>query len=612
MKRNNFFDELKRRNVYKVAVAYGITAWLLAQVASLAANTFEAPIWVMKMTLVTLIIGFPVALLLAWAYEMTPEGIVRTDNLDNDEKETGERSRSKPLISNLAIGVLLVLLIAQFFYTRSFSNSNNQMFGHDLSSELSIAVLPLINLNSKDENLEYFSDGLTQEIIDELAKVDAFSLTAFTTTLLYKNNTKPYDQIGEELNVQLLISGTSRIINNDEEARVILSIELIDAESRRRIWNSRYEEVLQNAPKLQLDIAKDIAENLKINLSPEEKDNLNEVNTNSGKAFQLFLKAKQEMSGLTTNGFDQAEKYLLNAIELDANYTQAYTLLAWNYTVQGWSWYWRDHMTLEEGRIRAKTYIDKALELDVSSSDTYLVRANYHNTLNVNIANAIEDVETALRLNSWPEIPTNYCICTAVTTYVVAGKLGRAKELAGIAAKIDPGNLFIFHDQGLIYMLEGKMLEARAMFQKALDIMDIPLFNFAVGWSLYHNGNYEESIGYFENFRINDTLKVGVHLAYLSNAYFKLGDLEKSKLYLRHLQQRIDNGGSALNMSMALISAEQNNDEVTIDYLKKAYEIKEPMMTYLMGLDPLFKPLKDNPGYIKIWNQIMTKEENPS
>ncbi len=588
-----------------MAVAYAITAWLLAQVASLAATTFEAPSWVMKMILIGLIIGFPIALVLAWAYEMTPKGIIKTEVLDASVNNDLERPISKPLINNVIIGFLLIIVVGQFFYNWSKNDKPPTTESAINHQTLSIAVLPLINLNSKDENVEYFSDGVTQEIIDELAKVDAFSLTAFTTTLLYKNNSKPFEEIGKELDVNYIVAGTSRIYNISEEGRVILSIELVDAKTKKRLWNARYEEVLQNAPKIQLDIAKDIANNLQVNLSTEEEQSLNNPNTISGEAFQLFLKAKQHMSGMTIEAFDTAEDLLLQAIQLDPNYTQAYTLLAWNYVLQGWSWYWRDQISIDEGRQRAKDYIDKALLLDKNSSDIHLVKANFDHTFNARIGEAIEDVETALRLNSWPEIPTNYCICTAVTTYVLAGNLKRAKELASLASRIDPGNLFLFHDQGIIYMQEGKMVEARAMFQKALDIMDIPIFNFLVGWSLYHNKNYESSIAYFEQSRLNDTLEVGVHLAYLSNAHYKLGQSEKSNTYRSQLMDRVKNGDKSLNMAMAIIAGEQGTKEETLSHLEKAYSIKEPMMTYLLSLDPLFKPLKTDPRYMSIWNEIM-------
>ncbi len=461
-----------------------------------------------------------------------------------------------------------------------------------------IAVLPLINLNSEDENLEYFSDGVTQEIIDELAKINSISVTAFTTALLYKKRTKPNKEVAAELDVNYIVSGSSRIGATGDSVK--LSIELIEPKSQKIIWNGTYNEGMQNAPKLQLSIAKQIAATLDIDLSKEEQQALNEVNTESGEAFQLFLKAKGEMAKLSVDGLDNAEGHLQKAVEIDPEYAQAFTLLAWNYVLQGWRWFWRGNIPIHEASQRALVAINKAIELDPESSDIYLVRANYNATFDANVANAIKDVEHALALNSWPEIPTNYCICTAVTTYAIAGKIDKAKKIANLATKVDPGNLFIYHDQGVIYMQEGKMLQAQSWFQKAVDIANLPVLNFFLAWSFYHNQQYEESISHFENYRINDTLNVSIHLAYLSNVYYHLNQSQKSEEYLNQLLGRYKNEREALNMPLAIIAAAQGSDDETLTYLEKSLYNKEPMITYLINLDPSFRHLYDNPRFKEI------------
>jgi tetratricopeptide (TPR) repeat protein len=182
----------------------------------------------------------------------------------------------------------------------------------------------------------------------------------------------------------------------------------------------------------------------------------------------------------------------------------------------------------------------------------------------------------------------------------MAGKLKRANELATLANKIDPGNIFIFIDQGVIYMQEGKMLQAQAMFKKAVDVMDVPIFNYLLGWSYYHNGQLKESIKHFETARLTDSIDIAIHIAYLSNIYYQLNQVELSEKHRNELLARQSNGEETINMPMAILSAVQGTKEETLEYLELAFEQREPNMSYLMNVDPLFTPLHEEPRFIAI------------
>ncbi|MDX1479733.1 MAG: tetratricopeptide repeat protein, partial [Saprospiraceae bacterium] len=499
----------------------------------------------------------------------------------------------------LLIGLLILAIAFGTWYWLGGDSSDGP--GSNSDSRLSIAVLPLRNLKD-DPNLEYFSDGVAQEITDELAKISAFSVTAFTTSMAYKNSPKSIPEIADELQLDYLVSGTSRIELTTDS--VILSIELIDPGSQKRVWNGKYLEVMDNAATLQLSVTRQIAASLDIKLTSQEEIALNTVNTVSGDAFDLFLKARANMNMLNVAGFDQAEQHLLRAIQIDPDYAQAYTLLAWNYVLQGWRWFWRGHLSIEDARLRAQKNIDAAIRLNPNSSDIYLVRGNFNATFEANISQAIADVERALRINSWPDVPTDYCVCTAVTNYVIAGMLAQAKEIANLASEIDPGNVFIYHDQGIIYMQEGKMLQAQAMFQKAVDQYNIPILNFFLGWGLYHNGQYAEAIPHFEIARVNDTLEAPIHLAYLSNAYFHLGNESLSAQFRERVVQRYQNTSEGMDMPMAIISAAQGSKDETLTHLEQAFANREPMMTYLLNIDPIYWPLHDEPRFRRIREQM--------
>ena len=327
MNLKKYIKELKRRHVFKAGAAYLIVAWLFAQIASIVLPTFDAPAYFMKTLIFILIIGFPINLIFAWIYDITPEGIKKTENIEvNSPKSIIKNKRLNKVIITSLFVTIVFLLYNQFWSIPS----NDLNLSDSTTNEKSIAVLPLFNITQKDE-LEYFSDGVTQEIIDELVKVKTFNVRGFASTIPYKNKDKSPLEIANELDVNYLISGSARVYGDS----VKLSIELINPHTKERVWNQTYNEVMNNAPSIQLLIAKQVAKSLNIKLTPTEKISLDKLNTTDGEAFNLFLKAKAENLKLTPEGFNNATQYLERAIELDPYYSQAYTLLAFNHNLNG-------------------------------------------------------------------------------------------------------------------------------------------------------------------------------------------------------------------------------------------------------------------------------------
>ena len=592
MKKNSFFQELKRRNVYKVAVAYGITAWLLAQIASLAANTFDAPSWIMQMILILLIIGLPIAVLLAWAYEMTPEGIVRTEDLDLEKEEVDGRKSKRPIVNNVVIGVLLALLVGQFIYNR-FKAQSGTYLSAVTNQELSIAVLPFINLNSKDENLEYFSDGVTQEITDELGKIKSFIIPAFTTSYQYKNHTKSYINIATELGVNFLISGSSRIFGDS----IRLSLELFNPHTNQRVWNGAFNEAMESSSSIQLAIARQVAKSLNTKLTENEERSLDIEKVPNGEAFNLFLKAKVKFSSLTREGFEESIKLLKKALDIDPDYSKAHTLLAWVYDIQSTSWL-GGTLSTDEAMGLIQPHIEKSIALDPNSSDVYLVRANTNLYFKGLLREAEKDVDYALSLNSWPRVSTSACMCTIISVYTALGKVDKAKEAARRGREIDPDNVFVFWDLANIHMIEGDVKRAQTLYEEGLRAYDIPLFQFFVGWSYYHGNQFEKSLGYLEKAYEDDPF--GFVLAYLSNGHFAMNHIEESKRYSKYLEQRIAKGEPNLNLAMAMTTIAQGSIEETLTWLERAQQENDYAFSYLVNVDPIFKPLYNEERFIEL------------
>lgn len=595
MPKTNFFKELKRRNVYKVAIAYGITAWLLAQIAGLSSDTFNAPDWVMQMILIVLVIGFPIALIIAWAFELSPQGIIRTDSKASEENPYTP-AQKRPLASNIVIAALIIVVIIQFFYNRSknASEETNRL----TSLEKSIAVLPLINLNDQDENLGYFSDGVTQEIIDELSKIRKFTVSAFSSIYGYKETDLSQKEIASQLGVNYIISGSSRVFHKGDSVK--LSIELINPISNQRIWSKSYSEPMKDAPAIHSSIAKNVAERLDINLSANEEQLLAEVVTNNGAAYKLFLQAKSEFSKLNKTGVDKSIDLLRQALDHDSNYSQAHTLMAWANVVKGWPWFHDGDASIEKAMDLAKFHIDQAVKLKPKSSDALLVKANYLISHKGLLNDGIALVEKAIELNSWPEVPTDYCICTAVTVNALKGNLSRAEEIAVLAGKIDPGNVFILGDKALISAMKGDFLQTVETYQTVVELISSPVFDYLLAWAYYHNGQYREALRMMERAFVDYNYIPSSGLAYYSNIFYRLGDFAKSQSYKELLKQRLLQGEKHVLFSLALVSAEQDNEETTLYYLERHLNEAPGSMAYELNIDPLFRPLYNHPQFRRI------------
>lgn len=579
----HFFQELKRRNVYRVAIAYAVVAWLVIQVASILLPTFEAPSWVMKVLTLVLIIGFPIALVLAWAFEVSPSGVVRTGS--SAEPNTG---KTKPILNKVIIGMLIILIIGQFYYNKKENSKVN---------DLSIAVLPLTNLNQKDENLEYFSDGVTVEIISELSKISSFVATAFTTTAIYKGSKKPHNVIASELEADYLVAGTSRIFSGGDSVK--LAIDLIDPQSQKTIWNASFTEEMNDAPAIQMTIARQIADNLNIRLTPEEKRALETVSTTSGEAFNLFLNAKAEFFNLTSQSLIHSRELLNKALQLDPDYAQAHTFLAWNNILESSNW-WSSTNSYEEIIEMSLPHIKKSIALDPQSSDVYLVRGNFNLYYNGLMRDAKRDVEYAIKLNSWPKVPTIYCMCTVVSTYASLGDLEKAKEVADLARKVDPGNVFIYWDRASIHLMEGEMEKAQALYEEAARVLDRPFFKFFLGWSYYHDQQYGKALEQFKLAYQIDGAPLFMNTAYLSNVYYQLGESEKSRQYHDVLKEKSAAGIHQVDMALAMVAAAQSDKETTLTLLEKSQNKKDVGFAYMVNVDPIFKPLYEDPRFIEM------------
>src|SRR4051812_45928485 len=295
MKIANFFAELKRRNVYKVAVAYAVVGWLLIQAASILFPTFEAPVWVMKVVVVVIAIGFPIALVIAWAFEMTPEGMKRTQNISPGEKiPQWSRRKFTALIIALAFAAGALLL---FQFTRWNPAARTQS---EQVTDKSIAVLPFENL-SEDKANSYFVDGIQDEVITRLAKIGELRVISRTSTQRYKARTANLTEIARELGVSHLVEGTVQRVGE----RVRINVQLIRATNEGHLWAEIYDRNLTDIFAVQSELATAIARSLQATLTGHEQQVLAEKPTINMAAYDAYLRGLDFSSRPGENPADQ-------------------------------------------------------------------------------------------------------------------------------------------------------------------------------------------------------------------------------------------------------------------------------------------------------------------
>src|SRR2546428_4678696 len=282
MKIDNFFAELKRRIVYKVAIAYAVVAWLLMQVASQIFPFFDIPNWAVRLVVLLLVIGFPGALILAWAFELTPEGIKRAEDVDLSKSITHKTGRK---LDFFIIAVLL-LIISILLFQRLHRNVSPAVSS---SLEKSIAVLPFENF-SEDKAFAFFADGVQDEILTDLAKIADLKVISRTSVMQYKNTaTRNLPEIAQALKVAHILEGSVQRSAN----RVRVSAQLIDARNDTHVWAEKYDRELADVFAIQSEIAQKIADQLQARILPREKIAIETQPTKDITAYDLYVRATE-------------------------------------------------------------------------------------------------------------------------------------------------------------------------------------------------------------------------------------------------------------------------------------------------------------------------------
>jgi len=439
----SFFAELKRRNVFRVGIAYAVGAWLVAQVSELAADSFGAPEWFMQMLLIVLALGLPVALILAWALELTPEGIKREKDVDRSQSitpQTGQKLNNMILLlMALAIGYLLFDKLSGQPGSEPFSqNGSEQTSDPEEKRALtpatptinrqSIAVLPFENRSNLEED-EFFVEGMHDDLLTNLAKIGSLKVISRTSVARYKNTKAAIPEIAKELGVATVMEGAVQRAGGT----VRINVQLIDAQTDEHLWAEIFDRELttENLFAIQTEISRKIADSLKATLSPEEEQRVDNRPTDSLAAYSAYLRGRQLIARRTAETVDQALVEFQRAVELDPQFA-----LAWVGVADAAELALRvSDMNLPETIKLSQEGVEKALAIDDQLGEAQLARA-----VLLNLSQADEsEVEGAYRLAV--ELSPGYAQAWQSYSEFVSefpGRLPEALEMAQRAAELDP------------------------------------------------------------------------------------------------------------------------------------------------------------------------------
>lgn len=515
----SFFAELKRRNVFRVAVAYSVIAWILAQVADLAFDNFGSPEWVSKTVLFILVMGLPLAIFFAWAFELTPEGLKKEKDVDRSQSITPQTGRKLDLT---IIGVLVIGI--GFLLFDRFSGGEEpttlEVVKTD-SARLSIAVLPFENRSNRPED-EYFTEGIHDDLLTTMANIGSMKVISRTSVMEYKETTKKIPEIARELGVANILEGG--IQRSGDHVRI--NVQLIDAITDEHLWAEIYDRELTagNLFAIQSEVSNAIAKALNATLSPQEKQRVSSIPTQSLEAYEAYLLGRQKWTARTAASTAEAVTLFQKAIDFDPNYAQAYAGLSDAYRHQ------ISYGGLPESEAipKAERAVRKALELDDELAEAYAALGGLLERKNERSAAKTAYIR-AIELNPNYAVAYNWL----GLNYNGSGEFEKALEVFRKGLEVDPLSVVLQSNIAYGEAASGRPDELEAGAKRIVEIAPDSAFGYqglaAYNWSF--KGRIDESILWMNRAAERDENEPA-NKAWLASMYLDLDDRRAAKFWL--------------------------------------------------------------------------------
>jgi len=580
----NIFTELKRRNVYKVAVAYAVVAWLLIQAASILFPTFEAPPWVMKVFVALLVLCFPIALILSWAFEITPEGIKRESEVAPDPsiaRRTGRRIVGLTIVA----GIVAVGLFAfQFLHSKLGPNTRPSVAATLSAAGRGIAVLPLVNTSGDPAN-EYFSDGLSEELIAVLTKIPDLKVIGRSSSFLFKNKSDDSKTIGEKLGVPHLIEGSVR----KQGDRVRIVAELINAADGRSLWSETYDRELKDVFGVQNEIATAVADQMKVKLLGQSARSQGAGSSENPAAHNAVLQSDFYFQQQTGDSVRKSISFLQEAVRLDPNYALAYAKLA-----QAWRQYANSFFIDDASKAydEARQAAAKAVSLAPDLPDVRMTVGLLAMNPALDFAGGEKEFRRVLQSS-----PNNAAAKNALTLSLLAqGRLTEAEAACRETLSLDPLLTTLWYNLGRIAIGTSHYKEAEEAFRKGLELQPgaSRFHTFLATLDILRDRPAQamaeaqlESEGFWRDYAV----------AMVQQAQ---GDRSAADAALKDFIARYSVGGA---FQVAVLYAIRKEPDQMFKWLDTAYATHDSGMVQL-AVTPFFVPYRDDPRFTALCQKL--------
>ncbi len=590
MSESNFFAELKRRNVYKVAVAYAVVGWLLVQVATQVFPFFEIPNWTVRLVVLAIVIGFPIALVVAWAFELTPQGLKRTEDVDLIAQ--GHR-KSQVWIYVVIAGALLS--IGLFFIGRYSAGTKAPVASPNQSASKSIAVLPFANL-SADKNDEYLSDGMTEELLNVLTKVKSLRVPGRSSSFAFKgkNEDDIFRKVGEQLHVNAVLEGSVR--KAGEKLRI--TAQLVNVADGFHLWSETYDGDMKDILAVQSDVAKRVVQALQVQLGVDETRAFAKKATENPEAHRLYLLGRYHFAKFTRAGWTNAIHSYKEALQVDPNFALAYCGLADTY-----GWAGGQLMPGREAWAKETELAQKALELDPNLAEAHL-------SMGTALFSVLDPHASEKELDRAVELNPNLALIYDQYgwTFSELGRFDDAIAAEKKALELDPLSTFLNTDLAFFLYWARRFEEATTQIHKTLELDPNNAFAHSIlGWCFIAEGNKAEGRSEFEKATTLDDLPW--YVSSVGYACGVSGDRAKAEQVLRDLEelatQRYVSPANRAAVYLGLGEKEQ-----ALDWLEKAYEDRDPIFWWING-DQLYDSVRHAPRFEGLVQKVVrTKAES--
>ena len=556
---HNLIEELKRRRVFRVATLYVVAMWPIIQIADILSPALDLPDSAMRTLLIVFISGFPIALIFAWIFNLTPKGLIKVKSSDGDSEPLQEGRLISKNAEVIVVSVLLLLAISLFAFQGSMSDEPTGAIASVVENKRieSIAVLPFVPFSENKQD-EFFADGLSEELLNVLAKIKSLRVVARTSSFAYKGVSKNIQEVGKELGVDVILEGSVR--RNDVDNTIRVTAQLIDIRTGTHLWSASYDRKFEDVFKIQDEITAAVVGELKITLLGEERQQLMAHETANPDAMIAHSKGRSELAKRTATSIELAAEYFSEAIVKDSEYATAYSSLAEaDILMISYS-----GKPAEIYQAKAQEAVDSALAIDVKSGFAWAAQGLvYYSSNEPN--KAIKALEKAIELN--PSYAMAYMWYgslqddnvkkmeyhkkafqldpkSAVAGYNVASnyvKLGRDREAMDIFSKIIEADPFFpgaYLLVGEISEVNGRIGQAIIQYKKAYELSEDPMKAFQIA-NLYVNlGEIDQAREWITIAETDESEKYKGKLAWLNFSFYMTeGNTQKAREILSDFKE---------------------------------------------------------------------------